>query len=82
MDARNQQKLQDHPLTDSEFKRALNAIVGSKSVYEIAQILRGTDIQPYGKIVIERDDGSEVYLEFLMGRILKTMYLKLRIKLQ
>lgn len=68
LDARNQERLQDHPLTDSEFKRALNAIVGSKSVYEIAQILRGTDIQPYGKIVIERDDGSEIYLEIFDGK--------------
>jgi type I restriction enzyme R subunit len=64
---RNRERLKGSKLTDAEFNRALNAIIGSKSIYDIAQILRGSDVQPYGKIVIERDDNTEVYLEFFDG---------------
>lgn len=56
-----------HPLSDAEFTRVLNALVGSRTIYEIGQLLRGSDTQPYGKINIQRDDNSELYLEIFNG---------------
>lgn len=67
LNERNQDRLNDVELSDSEFKRVLNELVGSKTIYQIAQLLRGSDVQPYGKIVITRDDNSELYLEFFDG---------------
>ncbi|WP_304057099.1 type I restriction endonuclease subunit R [Levilactobacillus namurensis] len=56
------------PLTDKEFHRVLNELVGSRTIYEIGQLLRGSDVQPQGKISIVRDDNSEVYLNIFDGR--------------
>lgn len=51
----NKRKLNGQPITDKEFRRVLTAVEG-KSVYESAKILRD-------KLLIEREDGSELYLE-------------------
>lgn len=64
---RNVKNLDSKPLTDTEFSQVLNEMVGSRSLYEIAELLRGSDVQPYGKIAIQRDDNSQVYLEFFDG---------------
>ncbi|WP_137596702.1 type I restriction endonuclease subunit R [Paucilactobacillus kaifaensis] len=63
----NSENLNGNPLTDTEFHQVLNEMVGSRSLYEIAELLRGSDVQPYGKIVIQRDDNSQVYLQFFDG---------------
>lgn len=67
LNERNVDNLKGQKLSDVEFERVLNELVGSKSLFEIAQLLRGSDVQPYGKIVITRDDNSELYLEFFDG---------------
>jgi len=64
----NTQTQQLEPLSDSEFKRVINELTGSRTIYEMGQLLRGSDVQPYGKISIVRDDNSEVYLEIFDGR--------------
>lgn len=51
----NEKKLNGQPLTDKEFNRLLTIIDG-KSIFESAKILRD-------KQIIEREDGSELYLE-------------------
>ncbi|MGG1218222.1 type I restriction endonuclease subunit R [Priestia endophytica] len=53
----NKHKLEGHPLTDKEFRRILTVIEG-KSIYDSAKILRD-------KLLIEREDGSELYIELL-----------------
>ncbi|MBT2278611.1 type I restriction endonuclease subunit R [Priestia megaterium] len=53
----NERKLNGQTITDKEFRRVLTAIEG-KSIYESAKILRD-------KLLIEREDGSELYLELL-----------------
>lgn len=74
LNERNHQNLSNaathefNPLSEAEFKRVLNELVGSRTIYEIGQLLRGSDVQPYGKIVITRDDNSDVYLEIFDGR--------------
>lgn len=68
LNERNKDRLQGQPLTDKEFQRVLNQMIGSRSFFEVAQILRGNDTQPYGKVTIQRDDNSTVYLEFFDGR--------------
>ena len=52
----NEEKLQYKELTDKEFERIERHLEG-KSVYQSAKILRD-------KFILERDDGSEVYIEF------------------
>lgn len=52
----NEKKLQGVPLTDKEFERVRWYVEG-KSVFKSAKILRD-------KFVLEREDGSEVYIEF------------------
>lgn len=52
----NEKKLQGTPVTDKEFERILRYVEG-KSVFQSAKILRD-------KFVLEREDGSEVYIEF------------------
>ena len=54
-EAFNASKL-DKPLTDKEWERILNLMLG-KSVFQSAKILRD-------KFVLEREDGSKVYLSF------------------
>ena len=44
------------PLTDKEWERVFNVMLG-KSVYQSAKILRD-------KFVLEREDGTKVYLSF------------------
>lgn len=46
----------DNPLTDKEWERVFNLMLG-KSVFQSAKILRD-------KFVLEREDGSKVYLSF------------------
>ncbi|GAW98728.1 type I restriction endonuclease subunit R [Secundilactobacillus mixtipabuli] len=67
LNQRNRDRLKGKVLTDTEFIRALNELTGSKTIYQMAQLLRGSDYQPHGKIVITRDDNSELYLEFFDG---------------
>lgn len=71
LNQRNRINLKDEELTDTEFNRVMNELVGSKTLFEIAQLLRGSDIQPAGKISIQRDDGSNVYLEFFDGQVVE-----------
>jgi type I restriction enzyme R subunit len=52
----NEKKLDGKPFTDKEFERIIRYIEG-KSVFQSAKILRD-------KFVLEREDGSEVYIEF------------------
>lgn len=52
----NENKLNGVPLTNKEFERILRFVEG-KSVYNSAKILRD-------KYPLEREDGSEVYIEF------------------
>lgn len=52
----NDEKLQYKELTDKEFERIERYLEG-KSVYKSAKILRD-------KFILEREDGSEVYIEF------------------
>lgn len=56
----NEKKLEDTPLSDAEFTRLMTRI-DKKSVFESAQILRD-------KVILQRDDGSEVYLELFNTR--------------
>ena len=46
----------DHPLTDKEWERVFNLMLG-KSIFQSAKILRD-------KFVLEREDGTKVYLAF------------------
>ena len=52
----NKSKLNNQPFTDKEFERILRHVEG-KSVFQSAMILRD-------KFILEREDGSEVYIEF------------------
>jgi len=56
----NQKKLEGKPLTDVEFTRLLNLVDG-KSIFDSAKILRD-------KQIIEREDGSELYIELFNTR--------------
>ena len=52
----NKSKLNNEPFTDKEFERILRYVEG-KSVFQSAMALRD-------KFILEREDGSEVYIEF------------------
>lgn len=52
----NKAKLNNEPFTDKEFERILRHVEGN-SVFQSAMILRD-------KFILEREDGSEVYIEF------------------
>src|SRR5690606_26035146 len=56
----NEKKLDGQALTDSEFNRLLTHIDG-KSIFDSAKILRD-------KQLLQRDDGTEVYLELFNTR--------------
>ncbi|WP_096186849.1 type I restriction endonuclease subunit R [Evansella halocellulosilytica] len=56
----NKKKLEGQPLTDAEFNRLMTKIDG-KSIFESAKILRD-------KQLIQRDDGSELYVELFNKR--------------
>lgn len=65
---RNQERLKGTPLSDREFQAVLNDLIGAKTHYQVAQILRGSVVQPTGKINIKRDDDSSLYLEIFNGK--------------
>jgi type I restriction enzyme R subunit len=67
LNQRNADNLAGTPLSDHEFNAALNQLIGSRTHYQIAQQLRGGDTQPKGKINIQRDDNSQLYLEVFDG---------------
>ena len=56
----NKVKLADTPLSDNEFNRLMTRI-DKKSIFDSAKILRD-------KVILQRDDGSEVYLELFNTR--------------
>ncbi|WP_088103123.1 type I restriction endonuclease subunit R [Halalkalibacter urbisdiaboli] len=56
----NKKKLEGNPLSDTEFSRLLTMVDG-KSIFESAKILRN-------KQILQRDDGTEVYLELFNTR--------------
>lgn len=56
----NKTKLVDTPLSDDEFNRLMTRI-DKKSIFDSAKILRD-------KVILQRDDGSEVYLELFNTR--------------
>lgn len=62
----NKEKLGGAPLTDKEWERLLNYMLGH-SVFESAKILRD-------KYVLERDDGSHVYVSFIDEDHTKNIY--------
>lgn len=68
LNKRNAGRLAGTKLSDREFNAALNEMMGSKTHYQIAQLLRGSDTQPNGKIAIQRDDDSNLFLEFFDGQ--------------
>lgn len=56
----------DNPLTDKEWERILNLMFG-KSVFQSAKILRD-------KFVLEREDGTKVYLSFFSNDHTKNIF--------
>lgn len=64
-EAFNADKL-DKPLTDKEWERILNLMLG-KSVFQSAKILRD-------KFVLEREDGTKVYLSFFSNDHTKNIF--------
>ena len=64
-EAFNADKL-DKPLTDKEWERILNLMLG-KSVFQSAKILRD-------KFVLEREDGTKVYLSFFDSEHTKNIF--------
>ena len=62
----NKEKLGGVPFTDKEWERLLNYMLGH-SVFESAKILRD-------KYVLERDDGSRVYVSFIDEDHTKNIY--------
>lgn len=65
-EAFNSAKLDGKPLSSKEWERVLNYING-KSIFESAKLLRD-------KFVLERDDGSKPYLQFLDEDYAKNRY--------
>ncbi|RKI93755.1 type I restriction endonuclease subunit R [Parablautia intestinalis] len=53
----NKDALENRDMSDTEFNRVMVKLTG-KTVYQCAKILRD-------KIVLDRDDGSRIYLEFI-----------------
>ncbi len=62
----NKSKLDNKALSDKEWERVFNHI-GGKSIFESAKILRD-------KFVLERDDGTKVYLMLFDEDYLKNIY--------
>ena len=56
----NEKNLEGKPLTDKEFERLLIQVEGN-SIFDSAKILRD-------KLIVEREDGSELYLELFNTR--------------
>ncbi|MFB9769957.1 type I restriction endonuclease subunit R [Lactiplantibacillus modestisalitolerans] len=65
---RNRERLGGVPLSNREFQSVMNELVGARTHYQVAQILRGSATQPVGKIEIKRDDESNLYLDLFDGR--------------
>lgn len=53
----NKEALENRDMSDTEFNRVMVELTG-KTVYQCAKILRD-------KVVLDRDDGSRIYLEFM-----------------
>jgi type I restriction enzyme R subunit len=62
LNQRNAAKLKGTPLSDREFNAVLNDMMGSKTHYQIAHLLRKSDAGVSGTIQIQRDDDSVLYL--------------------
>ena len=62
----------DHPLTDKEWERVFNIML-EKSVFQSAKILRD-------KFVLEREDGTKVYLSFFDADHTKNIFQRMDIK--
>ena len=62
----NQDKLNNTPFTDKEFERIMVHLEG-KTVYQSARILRD-------KFILQREDGTEVYIEFFDRNWDKNIY--------
>ena len=60
----NFENLKGQELSDKEFERVKNEMIGTYSIFETAKLLRGSELQPYGKINITRDNGESIYLTF------------------
>ena len=60
----NSENLKGQELSDKEFERVKNEMIGTYSIFETGKLLRGSELQPYGKINITRDNGESVYLTF------------------
>ncbi len=54
----NQDAIGDNPLSDAEFARLMQGIAAGKSVFQCAKQLRD-------KFLLERDDGTHIYLGFM-----------------
>ena len=55
-------------LSDKEFERVKNEMIGTYSIFETGKLIRGSELQPYGKINITRDNGESVYLTFFNAK--------------
>lgn len=64
LDQINSENLKGQELSDKEFERVKNEMIGTHSIFETGKLLRGSELQPYGKINITRDNGESVYLTF------------------
>lgn len=62
----NKEKLGGNPLTDKEWNRLLNYMMG-RTVFESAKVIRD-------KYVLERDDGSKVYVSFIDENHVKNIW--------
>lgn len=62
----NQSKLGETPFTNKEFEKIMLHI-GGKSIYQSAKILRD-------QFVLQRDDGTEVYLDFISPELGKNIF--------
>lgn len=64
LDQINSENLKGQELSDKEFERVKNEMIGTHLIFETGKLLRGSELQPYGKINITRDNGESVYLTF------------------
>ena len=60
----NADNLKGQKLSNKEFERVKNEMIGARSIFETGKLLRGSELQPYGKINITRDNGEGIYLTF------------------
>ena len=67
LEKRNAANLKGKPLSDREFKAVMNELIGSRTYYQVAEIIRGSETQPSGKVQIQRDDNSQLFLNLFDG---------------